>query len=167
MILLLSYMTKYIIGIGTNLHNRKDNIEKAIDILSRQISIIRMSSLYESPALSTKEMPRTWQRKYYNMVIEIQYWNHPSNLLIHLKNIEVRMGRNLKAPRFFPRIIDLDILLSSKVVPMTRFLQIPHKELYNRDFTLVPIKEILSEDANQYRHLIMTQKLDLNKISRL
>ncbi|ORU77989.1 2-amino-4-hydroxy-6-hydroxymethyldihydropteridine diphosphokinase, partial [Francisella tularensis] len=63
----------------------------------------------------------------------------PDELLVLLKDIELKIGRDLNAPAWSPRVIDLDILAAEDLILETDKLTIPHKELINRSFALAPL----------------------------
>ena len=78
-----------------------------------------------------------------NGVIEIETDLSPENLLKKLKAIESAMGRKrVKGKRWGSRIIDLDILFYGSLVVKKRTLKIPHPELANRRFVLLPLSEL-------------------------
>jgi 2-amino-4-hydroxy-6-hydroxymethyldihydropteridine diphosphokinase len=82
---------------------------------------------------------REW---YVNGTIEIETALGPEQLLRRLKNIERQMGRKKVRKRWGARIIDLDILLYDDLRLNKRSLKIPHPEIQNRKFVLVPLSEI-------------------------
>lgn len=131
-------MNKAYIGIGSNLQNRLANIETAIAKVdeSAQCKVQDVSSIYE-----TKPFGITEQNNFYNAAIKIETEIEPKELLHLLKDIEKEMGRK-KIVKWGPRIIDLDILLYDDIILNDEELSIPHKEIINRDFVLVPLQEI-------------------------
>jgi 2-amino-4-hydroxy-6-hydroxymethyldihydropteridine diphosphokinase/dihydropteroate synthase len=78
--------------------------------------------------------PTDWDRPYLNMLVVLDTDYSPAELLSALKTVEKKLGRDLNAPRWSPRIIDLDILLYEDAEINTASLIIPHPELKNRDF---------------------------------
>ncbi|GAB4222419.1 MAG: dihydropteroate synthase [Francisella sp.] len=135
---------QYIIGIGTNIGFLLDNIKQAINLLAQQpnIKVIKKASLYSSKAILKENSPQEWDIQFLNTAIKINTPLEPNELLNILKNIEKIIGRNLNAPRWSPRIIDLDILASEDLILETDSLTIPHKELLNRSFALAPLLEL-------------------------
>lgn len=126
------------IGIGSNLGKKKENYIEALDRIAKipDCRIIRESSLYESePWGDTKE----W---YCNGAIEIEIELKPNLLLKKFKNIERAMGRKKVRKRWGARVIDIDILLFDKLVLEEKSLKIPHPEMHNRNFVLIPLSEI-------------------------
>jgi 2-amino-4-hydroxy-6-hydroxymethyldihydropteridine diphosphokinase len=126
------------IGIGSNLGKKRENYLEALDRIAKipDTKIIRESSIYESEPLgSSKE----W---YVNGAIEIETELTPEQLLNRLKNIERAMGRKKARKRWGARIIDLDILLFNALMLAKKNLKIPHPEMHNRRFVLIPLSEI-------------------------
>ena len=81
------------------------------------------------------------QRNFYNIAAKFKTLLLPDELLKTLKRIEKELGRK-KTYRWGPRVIDIDILFYGKKVVKTKNLTVPHKEISNRAFVLVPLKEI-------------------------
>ena len=127
------------IGLGSNLGDRRANILDALERIRKlpQTRITKESSLYESEPHGDA---KTW---FVNGVIEVETMLSPENLLKKLKVIEGAMGRKrVKGKRWGSRIIDLDILLYGSLVVRKRTLKIPHPELANRRFVLLPLSEL-------------------------
>ena len=129
------------LGLGSNLGNRKINIEKAKFLLNKNdINVIKFSSYYE-----TKSWPNDNFPKYYNIVLKIETSLSPISLLNKIKFIEKKVGRK-RAKKNYPRLCDIDILDYSKRVLFLESnglkLQIPHPRLHYRNFVLVPLFEI-------------------------
>jgi 2-amino-4-hydroxy-6-hydroxymethyldihydropteridine diphosphokinase len=126
------------IGIGSNLGNKKENYLEALARIAKlpKTRIIKESSLYESQPLGDS---KEW---YVNGVIEIETELKPEMLLKKFKNIERAMGRKKVRKRWGARIIDLDILLCDSVVINKKNLKIPHPEMHQRKFVLIPLSEL-------------------------
>ncbi|HEX6436607.1 MAG TPA: 2-amino-4-hydroxy-6-hydroxymethyldihydropteridine diphosphokinase [Candidatus Binatia bacterium] len=126
------------IGIGSNVGQKKDNFLEALDRVAKlpDTKILKESSLYESEPLGDS---RDW---YVNGAIEIETKFKPEMLLNKFKNIERAMGRKKVKKRWGARIIDLDILLYDGLVMKKKNLHIPHPEMPNRKFVLIPLSEI-------------------------
>lgn len=124
------------LALGSNLGQRMDNLNMALDHISSEIRILKRSSVYETPPWGVTEQPR-----FLNQVIQGVTFLPPHALLDFLKKIEKNMGR-IETVRFGPRIIDLDILLYGERVVNTQRLQIPHPRMHERAFVLVPLAEI-------------------------
>ena len=127
------------IGIGSNLGDRKANFLEAIDRIQKlpATRIVKQSSLYESEPHGDA---KTW---FVNAVIEIETDSSADDLLKRLKSIETAMGRKrVKGKRWGSRVIDLDILLFNSEIINKRMLKVPHPEMQNRRFVLLPLSEL-------------------------
>jgi 2-amino-4-hydroxy-6-hydroxymethyldihydropteridine diphosphokinase len=98
--------------------------------------IINASSLYETAAWGNTEQPA-----FLNQALEIQTSLNARQLIRHILKVEKKMGR-IRKEKYGPRIIDIDILLFNDEILKTSFLQIPHPEMQNRRFVLMPLAEI-------------------------
>jgi 2-amino-4-hydroxy-6-hydroxymethyldihydropteridine diphosphokinase len=126
------------IGIGSNLGNKRENYLEALDRIAKlpKTRILKESSVYESePHGDSKE----W---FINGVIQIETDFKPEALLDKFKNIERAMGRKKVRKKWGARIIDLDILLYDSLIMSKKTLKIPHAEMQNRKFVLVPLSEL-------------------------
>jgi len=133
----LTSTTGYL-GFGTNLGDRKKNLDRAIISLDSRpdLTILRTSGIYE-----TKPWGMTDQPNFLNMVAEIATSISLGELLERVKKLEQDMGRE-DGPRFGPRLIDVDILMLEDQVVNQPDLQIPHASLHLRAFVLVPLTEL-------------------------
>jgi len=131
-------MALVFIEMGSNLKNRKKNLELFLKELKQnpKIEILNFSSIYETEPYGSKEQPF-----FLNQVIKINTTLSPVELLELLKETEKKLGRK-ETSRWGPRLIDLDILLYDDLVLNTEKLTIPHKEMHQRRFALVPLAEI-------------------------
>lgn len=127
------------LGIGSNLGNRRANIKKALDYLKKTkgIKLEKKSWIYE-----TKPIGGPHQGKFLNAAVKIQTSLSPILLLRTLKKIEKTLGRT-KTVRFGPRPIDLDILLYGNKIINQKDLVIPHPRMFEREFVLKPLREII------------------------
>jgi 2-amino-4-hydroxy-6-hydroxymethyldihydropteridine diphosphokinase len=127
---------KIYLGLGSNMGDRRYNLESALRLLSPKIKTESVSSIYD-----TMPVGNTLQPRFLNMVCEAATTLPPSVLLIYLKKIEKSMGRVLGAING-PRPIDIDVLFYGNQVISTPVLVIPHPRLIERAFVLVPLAEI-------------------------
>src|SRR5262245_44244979 len=128
------------IGIGSNLGNRRVYYQKALAQIAAlpKTRIVKTSSLYESEPHGEA---KNW---YVNGVIEIETEFSPSQLLHRLQEIETGLGRK-RTPdtkKWASRKIDLDLLLFDNQTVDSRVLKVPHPELHNRRFVLLPLSEL-------------------------
>ena len=123
--------------IGGNLGDRKENLLTAISLINEQCgSLTRSSSVYETEAWGNTDQP-----SFLNQALEISTSLNARQLMRKILKIEKEMGR-VREEKLGPRIIDVDILLFENEIHDLRFLKIPHPELQNRRFVLVPLAEI-------------------------
>ena len=124
------------IGIGSNLGNRINNIEKAKYYLNLNgIKINRFSSYYE-----TLSWPDPSKPKYINIIIQTNTMFSPLKLLKIFKSIERKLGRK-KTSRNSPRTCDIDIISYGQKT-ISGILTIPHKQMHKRNFVLIPLFEL-------------------------
>ena len=132
------------LGVGSNLGNRRKNIKLAVKLIQalKGTKIIKASKLFESFPCGGP----AGQRKYLNAALSISTNFSSLNLLKKLKKIEYEIGR-VSTVRFGPRVIDLDILLYGDRVIRNKSLIVPHPRMFNRDFVIKPLIEVLSSCA--------------------
>ncbi len=131
-------MATVYIGIGSNLGNRKKNIEDAIVSLRKnRIRVLKRSTIIETDPVGGPPN----QGKFLNGVLKIQTQLAPQKLLHLLKQIERELGRK-KTILNGPRSIDLDILLYDHLKLQTPQLTLPHPRMFKRHFVMNPLKEI-------------------------
>ena len=124
------------LGIGSNLGNKKKNIEKAKFKLSENyVKILQSSNYYESISWPNAKNP-----KFLNIVMEIKTYLKPQELLNICKKIEKNLGRK-KSVRNSPRICDIDIIDYNKK-SLNKGIILPHPRMHKRNFVLFPLFEI-------------------------
>lgn len=129
------------LGIGTNLGNRKDNLEQAVKRIEEHIGpVLKSSSVYE-----TEPWGFQTENQFLNMVIQVGTRLTPSGLLGRVLMVEALSGRVRGRERYSSRIIDIDILLYEDMIIDEESLKIPHPLMTDRKFVLVPLCEIASE----------------------
>ena len=132
-------MTTVYLGLGSNLGDRRRNLEAAIEALRAhpQITVSAVSSFLETEPVGGPP----GQGEFLNAAAEIETDLAPEALLEELKRIERALGRK-PGPRWGPRQMDLDILLYGETILETDSLVIPHPRLRERRFVLAPLAEI-------------------------
>ena len=124
------------ISLGTNLGNRAANLKQVLSLLPPQMTVKAKSKVYETPPWGYTE-----QDQFLNQVVKVTTYLEPENLLKHIKRLEVAMGRKATF-RYGPRLIDIDILFYDDEVYETPSLTIPHPNLHERGFILLPMMDI-------------------------
>lgn len=130
-----------ILGLGSNVGNRREMLRFAVLELVKYLENMRVSHIFESEALLPEGAPPEWNMPYYNMAVAGKTSLAPQELLSTVKQIEQQLGRE-KFGHWCPRKIDIDILGMEDVMIDSEVLQVPHKELLKRNFVLIGMAEI-------------------------
>ncbi len=141
-------MEQVYLGLGSNLGDRSANLEEAISQITTEVGeLISSSSVMETPAWGFLGPP------FFNKVIKIKTKLNPIELLQSLKGIEKKMGRSTKTkiedgkPVYTDRLIDIDILIYGFHEIESEELTIPHPAMLQRDFVMIPLREIVDEET--------------------
>ncbi len=124
------------LGLGSNLGNRQDNLDRTLDFLSQRLRVEKISSVYETEPVGNINQPC-----FLNLVCQAYTRLAPLALLTLAKGIESKLGRAFTKSNA-PRPVDIDILLYGDWVIETPKLVIPHPRLIERAFVLVPLAQI-------------------------
>jgi 2-amino-4-hydroxy-6-hydroxymethyldihydropteridine diphosphokinase len=124
------------LGLGSNVGDRKQNLDRAISLLSERMNVEKVSSVYDTAPEMNPDQPR-----FLNMAVLARTTLEPQVLLSLLKGIESKLGRVPSTP-YSPRPMDIDILFYGKEIIDTPALTIPHSHIQERAFVLVPLEEI-------------------------
>ena len=134
-----SIHTAYV-ALGSNLGDKEANLRKALELLEeRGVEVVKTSSF-----ICTEPYGVTDQPQFLNGVCEVRTSLVSLALLHTLLEIEQEMGR-VRLRHWGERNIDLDLLLYEDVVMDTPQLKLPHPDMQNRDFVLLPLAEIAPE----------------------
>ena len=135
---------------GGNLGNREQNLASARELIGQHCgTIIGASSLYETAAWGKTDQP-----DFLNQALHISTYLNAKQLIRRILKTEKLMGR-VREEKYGPRIIDIDLLLFNNEILNYPFLKIPHPELPNRRFALLPLAEI----APGLVHPVMNKKI--------
>ena len=131
-------MAQALIALGSNLGDSRAILEAAIETLNKKpgIQVKTHSSWYETPPLGPP------QPNYLNGCALLETEITPEDLLTTLLEIEREFGR-VRREKWGPRIIDLDLLLFDNLIQQTPQLQVPHPQMRQRAFVMIPLAEIV------------------------
>lgn len=125
------------VALGTNLGDKEANLRRALELLAEHgIEVAAVSSFIETEPYGVTDQPT-----FLNGVCKVRTALAPLELLRTLLAIEQEMGR-VRLRRWGERNIDLDLLLYEDVRMDTPELKLPHPDMLNRDFVMVPLREI-------------------------
>ncbi|NIF48729.1 2-amino-4-hydroxy-6-hydroxymethyldihydropteridine diphosphokinase [Enterobacter sp. Ap-1006] len=135
-------MTLAYIALGSNQASPLEQVSSALDALAAipQSRMVATSSFYRTPPLGPQDQP-----DYLNAAVVLDTDLSAETLLDHTQRIELEHGRVRKAERWGPRTLDLDLMLFGDEVMHTERLTVPHYDMKNRAFMLVPLLEIAPE----------------------
>ena len=127
------------IGLGSNLKSPARQLEGAFELLARipETRLIAQSGLYRSAPFGGIEQP-----DFVNAVAALLTCLEPLPLLRELQRIEAERGRERSDLRWGPRTLDLDLLVYSDLRIMEPDLTIPHPGIAERNFVLLPLREV-------------------------
>ena len=129
------------LGLGTNLGNKEQNLLKAIELIGEKVgTVVRQSSFIETEPWGFES-----DNKLLNAVILCETTKTPREVLRITQQIERDMGRTQKSkPKavYKDRPIDIDKLLYDDLIVDEPHLKIPHPLMYERDFVMIPLREI-------------------------
>lgn len=125
------------VGLGSNVGDRLEHLRRAVAELRATdgIELVAASSVYETDPVGPP------QPDFLNAVVQVETTLGPHELLARLKAIERSVGR-VPGERWAPREVDLDLLLYGEDVIETDALKVPHPEMYERAFVIVPLREL-------------------------
>lgn len=126
------------LGLGSNLGDRRANLLSALRMLDslRGVRVLEVSSIYESEPWGPVEQP-----DFLNLVALVSTRRSPREMLEACREVEEALGR-VREVRWGPRVIDVDILLYDDIAWEEEDLVIPHPRMGERDFVLVPLREL-------------------------
>lgn len=142
-------MHQVYLGLGTNIGQRRHNLQQAMAALAAAVTVTAVSAVYETAPWGVTEQPA-----FLNLCLS--GWTHleARELLQFVKQCEKQVGRQ-KTYKWGPRLIDIDILLLDDLVIQTEELTIPHPFLAERPFVLIPLADI----APDVRHPLLKQTM--------
>ncbi|MFK8258708.1 2-amino-4-hydroxy-6-hydroxymethyldihydropteridine diphosphokinase [Erwinia sp. AnSW2-5] len=135
-------MIRVYLALGSNLADPLHQVQSALNALAAIPDTTRVatSSLYRTPPYGPPDQP-----DFLNAAVALDTRLDAESLLNHTQRIELEQGRVRKAHRWGPRTLDLDIMLFGEQTLNTPRLIVPHYDMHNRAFMLLPLLEIAPE----------------------
>ena len=134
-------MHRVFLGLGSNLGRRRTLLKRAIQMIGERVGeVVRQSSFIETEPWGFES-----KHKFLNGVILCETDKSPREVLTLTQQIERDMGRtnkSLSSKEYSDRPIDIDILLSDDLTIDEPDLKIPHPLMEQRDFVMIPLKEL-------------------------
>lgn len=129
---------KYVLGLGTNMGERIENLKNAVDALNHipQTAVQKLSAVYE-----TSPVGYARQQDFYNCAVLCESALEPHEMLGVCLGIESGLGR-VRNFKNGPRIIDIDLLLAEEKIIKTPNLIVPHPHIRERLFVLLPMLDL-------------------------
>jgi len=126
------------LSLGTNLGNKTENLQNAIEGIAEKVGNIRkISGVYKTASWGFES------EDFYNCCVEVSTYHAPEKLLSILLQIESNLGRSrIDSDTYLDRNIDIDILLFEDEIIFSKTLTVPHPKMLLRKFVLVPLAEI-------------------------
>jgi 2-amino-4-hydroxy-6-hydroxymethyldihydropteridine diphosphokinase len=128
-----------LLGLGSNVGERRAQLQAAVDALpAAGVSVLAASSVYDTdPVGEVLDQPA-----FLNACLLIETELQPLELLDAVKRVEAELGRELGGVRHGPRAIDIDVLLLGEVELKHERMSLPHEQVLERRFVLVPALEL-------------------------
>ncbi|MBA3764302.1 MAG: 2-amino-4-hydroxy-6-hydroxymethyldihydropteridine diphosphokinase [Actinobacteria bacterium] len=126
------------LGLGSNLGDRLDSLQRAVDLLGDEagITLTRCSRVWETDPVGGPPQP-----DFLNVVVRAQVDLLPLDLLAACQRVEAALGR-VREVRWGPRTVDIDVLLIADRAIDEPELVVPHPRLHERAFVLMPLLEL-------------------------
>ena len=134
-------MTDLYLSLGSNIGDREETLHRAIALIQERIGMVqRVSSFIETEPWGFKS-----KNQFLNAACLAQTTLSPEECLEATQQIERELGRKRKSRngRYHDRPIDIDLLLYGDQTISTPRLTIPHPRMQERDFVMIPLREIL------------------------
>ena len=148
-------MNKAYLLLGSNMGNSRRQLMIAIKNITRQVGhIIRKSKLYATAAWGNIDQP-----DFLNQVIIVETKLTALQTIDIILDIEKKMGR-VRTKKNAPRIIDIDILFFNKEIIAEKNLNVPHPQIENRRFVLIPLNELSPNFKHPVTHKTIHQLLN-------
>ncbi|OQP39395.1 2-amino-4-hydroxy-6-hydroxymethyldihydropteridine diphosphokinase [Niastella koreensis] len=147
-------MNKVFLLIGGNMGDRLQNLHQAIALLAATCGpVTQQSAVYETAAWG-----KTDQAAFLNQALLLHTLLTPQELITTILSVEEQLGRR-RMEKNGPRVIDIDIIFYNDLVMHEPHLTIPHPQLQNRRFVLIPLIEIAPDLVHPVLHKTLIELL--------
>ena len=126
--------------LGSNLGNKEGNLRNAIKLLKKIGKVKKQSAIYETEPWGFND-----EKNFFNMALCLETILNPFELIAEIIKIEISIGRTRQIKQWVAREIDIDIIFFDNLIIDEEHLNIPHPQIKNRKFVLIPMKEIAAE----------------------
>ena len=142
-------MKRVVLALGSNEGDRAGFLENSCKLIGCRVGkVVRCSCVFETEAWGFVAPP------FLNQAIIVETELSPEELLFVTKQIEKDLGRTCKSgrtaegqPIYHSRTIDIDILLYEEVTCKTELLTLPHPQVSNREFVLLPLADLFGDEV--------------------
>ena len=133
------------LSLGTNLGDRRSNLETACTHIAREVGTI----VSASDIIETEPWGFESSNSFLNMAVKVETQLQPLDVLHATQDIERKMGRSEKTTngQYKDRLIDIDLLMYDNVVMNTPQLTLPHPRMFERQFVMEPLAQIAPEQV--------------------
>jgi len=134
-------MHKLYIGLGSNLGNKEEMLHRALELINKHIGSVKRTSSF----IETEPWGFQSENTFLNAACLIETTLTPMQCLRETQKIERLLGRTQKSKDgvYHDRPIDLDLLIYDDVEMNTPELTLPHPHMHERDFVMIPLREII------------------------
>ncbi len=144
------------LSLGSNLGNRLENLQKAIDVIADKVGMLQqISKVYETASWGFDSA------NFLNICVKVSTYHAPEKLLKILQSIEKSLGRIRNTSEgYSARTIDIDVLLFDDEIIFSQTLTVPHPKMLERKFVLVPLADIATSVFHPITKTLITKCLD-------
>jgi 2-amino-4-hydroxy-6-hydroxymethyldihydropteridine diphosphokinase len=147
-------MARVFLGLGSNIGDRRRYLREAVETLD-DLGLQAVSAVYETEPVGGPD-----QRAFLNLVVELDTDRSPRELLAVCRRLEAAAER-VRAERWGPRTLDVDILWIDGVTVDDPDLVVPHPRMWDRRFVLAPLRELAPDLVDEQALARATGRVEL------
>ena len=153
--------TEIFLGLGSNLNDPIKQIQSGLKALGNLLDKLECANFYRSKPIGPQNQP-----DFVNTVVKGLFSLSPQELLKECQRIEHEHQR-VKTEHWGPRTLDIDILYFGQVWVSTGELTIPHPEILQRPFVVIPLMDLIPSGITPVGDQIDRTRYDLCSLSRM